>query len=64
MVVGAVVVVVGAAGLVAGALATGAPLDPAAGVVPEGDVVVVDGDWPAGLTRGAVAERGRVVVAR
>ncbi len=62
MVVGAVVVVVGAAGLVAGV--PGEPLDPAAVAVPEGDVVVADGDWPDGLTRGAVAERGRVVVAR
>ncbi len=62
MVVGAGVVVVGAAGLVAGA--PGEPLDPVAGAVPEGEVVVVDGGWPDGLTRGAVAERGRVVVAR
>ncbi len=64
MVVGAVVVVVGVAGLVAGALGLGVPLVPVAGVALDGAVAGLDAEAPDGLTRGAVAARGRVVVAR
>ncbi len=61
MVVGAVVVVVGAVGLAALGLVPEEPLDPVTGAAPDGVVDAVDGD---GLTRGAVAESGRVVAAR
>ncbi len=63
MVVGGAVVVVGAAELGWGVLA-GELVDPAAGAGPAGAVVDVEGAGLAEPTRGAVADRGRVVTAR
>lgn len=63
MVVGGAVVVVGAAELAEGVFG-GDPVDPAAGTGPAGAVVDVEGAGLAGPTRGAVADRGRVVTAR
>lgn len=63
MVVGGAVVVVGAAGPVEGELA-GEPFEPDDGSGPAGVGAVVEGAGLVGLTRGAVAESGRVVTAR
>ncbi len=64
MVVGALVVVVGATGLVVGVVVLPAVAEPVPVGAPEGEVGVVGAAEPDGLTRGAVAESGRVVVAR
>ncbi|HET8990180.1 MAG TPA: hypothetical protein VFN59_03665 [Acidimicrobiales bacterium] len=63
MVVGGAAAVVGAAGPVEGELA-GESFDPDDGSGPAGVGAVVEGAGLVGLTRGAVAESGRVVTAR
>ena len=63
MVVGGAAAVVGAAGPVEGELA-GESFDPDDGSGPAGAVVDVEGAGLAEPTRGAVADRGRVVTAR